>query len=276
MLRHRGLFWSLALTALLGLTAREARAELISMTLIVGTGGGAVAIPVDPFATIDPLGKGYTVNAGATGLDALNAALNAAGSIYNFGTGTGTSSSALGGTSNFPGSSLGQLIVTGEIHSTGTGTVTALTLIEVEKSFTSPTGTSGTLMSSAGGNFTNQPAGGGSESNSMFNATSTPHYTVTSTGPGPNPGVNTGPVATPVAPVSTLYTLENIITWGITAPGLTKSTATTDISEGFSQSAVITAQTIPEPASLVMMLMGIPFPLAVLGLLRRRRGAAQG
>jgi hypothetical protein len=30
---------------------------------------------------------------------------------------------------------------------------------------------------------------------------------------------------------------------------------------------------IPEPASLVMMLTGMPLPLVVLGLLRRRRAA---
>lgn len=267
MTKRRGLFLSLALTALMGLTAREAKAELISMTLIVGTGGGAVTIPVDPFATVTP--TSYTV--GAAGLTALNLALNAAGSQYNFGTAAGTTTD-LGGSSNFPGSSLGQLTVTGEIHSTGTGTTAPLTLIELEGGFTSPTGASGVLMSSSAGNFTNQSSGGGHASHSLFNAITTPTYTVLSTGTSPNPGVNTGPVAVGVAPVSTLYTLTNIMTWGIGPPGLTKST-TSDISDGFSQSAVITAA-VPEPASLVTMLMGVPFPLVVLGLLRRRRAAA--
>jgi hypothetical protein len=37
---------------------------------------------------------------------------------------------------------------------------------------------------------------------------------------------------------------------------------------------VLPGTSIPEPASLVMMLTGMPLPLVVLGLLRRRRAAA--
>jgi len=261
------------LTALIGLTAGEARAELISMTLTVGTGGGAVIIPVDPFATITP--TSYTVD--SAGLATINGLLAAAGSQYQFGTAAGNTTT-LGGSSNFglPSSATqGFLSVTGELHSLGTGTGTdpILTLTETEDSWLSPTGPTGTLRSSAGSNFTNQPAGGGSASSSSFNLTSTPLYTMLSTGVAPNPGANTGPTSTPITPVSTMFTLRNDITWGITTPGLDKPGAGGDITQGFSQSATITAQTIPEPASLVTMLMGIPLPLAVVGLLRRLRAA---
>lgn len=274
MPKHRGLFWSLALTALLGLTAREAKAELISMTLTVGTGGGATVIPLDPFAVITP--SSYTID--AAGLASINALLAAAGSQYQFGTAAGNTTT-LGGSSNFGMPSTAtqaQLSVTGEIHSlgTGTGTNAVLTLTETEAGWTSPTGPTGTLRSSAAANFTNQPSGGGIESHSSFNATSTPSYTVLSTGTPPNPGTNTGPTSATITPVSTMFTLTNVVTWGISAPGLSKPGAGGDITNGFTQSATLTA-VIPEPASFVTMLMGIPFPLVVVGLLRRRRAAAQ-
>jgi hypothetical protein len=273
MPKHRGLFWSLALTALLSLTASQARAELISMTLIVGTGGGAVTIPVDPFAVVTP--TSYTVN--SVGLTALNALLAAAGSQYQFATAMGAETT-LGGSSNFglPSSAIsGQLSVTGELHALGSGTGTndKLTLIEVESGWTSPTGPIGILRSSAGANFTNQPSGGGIVSHSEFNAQSTPSYTVLSTSILPNPGDNKGPTSNGIAPVSTLFTLRNFVTWGIDAPGLTKPGPGGDVVNGFSQSATI-AVLVPEPASLVTMLLGVPFPLVVFGLLRRRRAAA--
>jgi hypothetical protein len=44
-------------------------------------------------------------------------------------------------------------------------------------------------------------------------------------------------------------------------------------SVGFTNKVTVT-NVIPEPASLVMMLTGMPLPLVVLGLLRRRRAAA--
>jgi hypothetical protein len=215
----------------------------------------------------------YTVDSG--GLTALNLVLVAAGSQYQFATAAGAETT-LGGSSNFglpSNAAAAQLSVTGEIHSLGTGTGTnpVLTLIEVEAGWTSPTGPSGLLRTSAASNFTNQPFGGGLESHSEFNATLTPSYTVLSTSVLPNSGVNTGPTSVGIAPVSTLFTLRNVLTWGISAPGLTKPGPGGDIIHGFSQSATLVA--VPEPASLVTMLLGIPFPLVVLGLLRRRAAA---
>jgi len=246
----------LAVSACVGLIAGEVRAAPISMTIDV-TGG---SIPVDVFAT--PGATTYTVD--AAGLLGLNAALAALGSEYRF--------ISLGGSSNFPGDATqGQLVVTGEIHSVGTaGADSFLKLTEVETSFTSPTGASGTLRSSSTGNFTNQPAGGGQTAQSMFNATATPTYTVLSTGPAVNPGINGGPVSVGVAPVSTLYTLTNMITFGLAHPAATAP----DIVDSFGVTATVTANAVPEPASLITMLTAFPLPLVVVGLLRRRRAVA--
>jgi hypothetical protein len=37
---------------------------------------------------------------------------------------------------------------------------------------------------------------------------------------------------------------------------------------------VTSTTVIPEPASLILMLTGMPLPLVVMGLIRRRRAAA--
>jgi len=254
MLKHRRLLLSLALSALVGLTATGgARAETISMTISLG--GGATFL-VDAVATA----TATTYSVDAPGLAAINSFLTTNGSEYQF--------VGLGGSSNFPGNSVqGNLVVTGEIHSAvGGGADTVLKLTETEADFTSPTGPTGTLMSSSTGNFTNQPAGGGHTASSAFNATSTPTYSVLSTGLAVNPGVNGGPVSTGIGPpVPTLYTLTNVITFGLTP------SSGSDVTDSFGVTATITAASVPEPAALVTMLMGIPLPLVVLGLLRRRR-----
>jgi len=254
MLKHRRLLLSLALSALFSLTGSGAGASPITMTIKLG---GGASFLVDTVATSTP--TSYTVD--AAGLAAINSFLSTNGSEYRlFG---------LSGSSNFPGNvSQGNLVVTGEIHSIPTGGSDAvLTLTEAETSFTSPTGTGGTLMSSSSGNFTNQPAGGGHTALSMFNATSTPTYSVLSTGVAVNPGVNGGPVSAPVAPVSTLYTLTNVATFG-----LSKASGPSDIVDSFGVTATI-GSIVPEPVSMVMFVTGMPLPLVVVGLLRRRRRA---
>jgi hypothetical protein len=45
-------------------------------------------------------------------------------------------------------------------------------------------------------------------------------------------------------------------------------------SVGFTNKVTVLNAGVPEPASLVMMLTGMPLPLVVLGILRRRRAAA--
>jgi len=251
MLTHRRLLLSLALSALVGLIGTSGvRAETISMTISLG--GGATFL-VDAVATA----TATTYSVDAPGLAAINAFLTTNGSEYQF--------VGLGGSSNFPGNSTqGNLVATGEIHSSvGGGADAVLKLTETEADFTAPTGLSGTLLSSSTGNFTNQPAGGGHTASSAFNATSTPTYSVLSSGTPVNG--EAGAASVGVSPVSTLYTLTNVATFGL-------ATATTnDVVDSFGVTATITAQAVPEPVSLVTMLTGIPLPLVVLGLLRRRR-----
>jgi hypothetical protein len=276
MLKLRRLLSSLALSAVVGLMASECRAETISMTVSVT--GAAAPLVLDGLAGVTPGATSYNVSGNAgpgnypgTGaFTAINAYLAANGSIYQL--------TSLSGNSNFPGSPLpANLTVTGEIHAVATGGTNAgLTLIESEHGFTNPSaGTPATLTSSSSGNFTNANPGTGHEANSTIGGpptTSTPSYTVLSTSTAVNPGVNTGPRSAAVASTPTLYTLTNIITWGVSAPALNKPPAgAPDVIDQFGVTAQVNA--VPEPASVVVFLTGMPLPLAVVfGLMRRRRG----
>jgi hypothetical protein len=252
MKKHRGLFLALGLTALLGLSAREVRAEAITMTVSVT--GAAAAFPVDTIAnTTNP--DAYTI----ADLTALNAYLTANHSEYQFRT--------LGGQSNITtATTQGQLNVSGTIISNGVGGTNAgLTLIESETGFTAPTGPSGTLTSTATANLTNQTSPG-QISSSAYDNTGPP---VVHAVAGPYSVPTTGGMATaPVSPVMSSYMLTNTISFTL---GL--GTATTPIVNGFSTTATITSA-VPEPASLVMMLTSLPVPLVVVGWLRRRRASA--
>jgi hypothetical protein len=252
MLTHRRLFLSLALSALVGLTATSgANAAPVSMSIDLG--GGAFSI--DPFV----LAPGPTAtDYGVVDLVSLNATLAGLGSAYQF--------DSLGGSSNFPGDSTqGFLKVNGGIKIVpGVGGAnTFLQLIAFEDGFSAPTGPTGTLSSSSTGNFLNQVAGAGHEASGAFNATVAGPYSVLSSGTDVNP--QTGMASVGVAPVAALYTLTNTITFGLTPDG------SKVVSDGFSAQVTIAASAVPEPASLVTMLMGIPLPLVVLSLLRRRR-----
>jgi hypothetical protein len=270
MLKHRRLFLSLALVALVGIMAGEARAASISMTISVT--GAATSFDIDAVAVATA--TSYTVD--PTGLTAINGYLAANGSEYRFASSTTGTTTNLGGSSNFPGSTQGLLTVTGEIHALATaGTNAGVTITETESGFTSPTGFTGTLASSSSGTFTNQSTGGGHEVSSLFNSTPTSpsSYDVLSNTAIGNPNSETGSATGVIAPVPTLYTLTNVISWGVSAPGLDHpASGHPDTIDGFSVSAVVTA--VPEPASLVTMMMGTPLPLAVLWFLRRRRALA--
>jgi hypothetical protein len=277
MLKNRRLLLSLALSALVGLMASECRAETISMTLSVT--GAASSLVVDIVPGVTPGATSYNVSGtagpgnypGTGAFTAINGYLASNGSEYQL--------VSLGGASNFAGTPLpANLTVTGELHAVGTGGTNAgLTLTETESGFlVPPPGSKATLTSSSSGNFTNQPSGGGHEAYSSIGTptTTTPHYTVLSTGTSVNPGTNTGPTSVAVTSVPTLYTLTNVISWGVSAPGLVHPAAgSADVIDQFG----VTAQlgTVPEPASLVVFLTGMPLPLAVvLGLMRRRRAVA--
>jgi hypothetical protein len=142
---------------------------------------------------------------------------------------------------------------------------------------TSPAaGGPGVISQSESGTYTFTSPGGTQTFNSWYNA-SNPTVPTTS---GPNPGLQT--IAIPTAGSSTLsgsqnvpgsttfspyvtpYGLTNQITLHLTGTGNTNNSIV-----GFQGSTTITS--VPEPASLVMMLTGMPVPLMVLGMLRRRK-----
>lgn len=204
MMKHRGYVLSLALIAVIGLIAPEARSETITMTISLG--GGATHVAVNSAA--DP-SRGFTVSTAELAL--INSFLSTNGSQYQFGA-TSAATSVLGGSSNFPGSgSQGNLVLTGELHSIpGGGADAILKITETESGFTAPTGSVGTLTSSTVGNFTNElNTTKGETVTSMFNATSTPSYTVLSDGTVTNPGVNGGPKRAHLARLHAVHLVEH-------------------------------------------------------------------
>lgn len=250
MKKHRVFFLALGLTALMGLTASEGRAETISMTLTVGGGSSFV---VDAVAT--PGSDTYSVS--STGITAINGFLSAQGSEYQFLT--------LGGGSNFStASSLGILNASGTIESISGGNA-VLTLTETESGFTAPVGPTGTLLSTSTSDLTNS-TGSGQTASSTYSNAGPPVVNVTA---GPYSVPKFGTSAASVTPVATLYTLTNTVNF--TELG---GTTTNPIVNGFSITARVAAAAVPEPSTMLTMLTGLPVPLFIAGWLRRRRASA--
>jgi hypothetical protein len=255
MTRHRGLVLALGLCALIGLTAREGRAETITMTL-TWSGGSLTFDNTSPlFALPGSSSTSLLVNT-----NAVNTFLNANGSEVNF--------SSLGASSNFPGApapGTGTLSESGIAVLNGTGAASAITVSVSEGGFLNPVGPSGTLSSAQAVIYTNVAAGATETSSSSYNALSTAPLVSTSTGPALQHYSLGNSLA--IAPVGPGYSLDNTI--AINFAGSPSPSAATN---QFSVAATISA--IPEPTSVIMMLTGVPLPLVVLGLLRRRRAAA--
>jgi hypothetical protein len=237
----------LGMALLLSLMSGTTRAELITMTLADSSGSFSVDIFATPGAN--------TYNVDTLGLSIINSVLASQGSEYQF--------FSLGGSSNFPGNSTqGNLVLTGEVHAVvGGGTDSFLQITESESGFTSPVGPSGTLLSASTGDFTNESAGLGHTASSLFNTTSTPVYSVLSSGFVVNPEGGAG--STTVSPVSTSYTLTNTITFGLSAA------TTNDVIDSFGVTATVSA--VPEPSSLVLLLMGAGAPLIFVRMTRFSR-----
>lgn len=256
MNRHRGVFLALGLTALLGLTAREAGAETITMT--ISTNGHTISV------TGSSLVSSATSTSFQVNTTNLNTLLASDGSAYQF--------SALGANSNWSGTTgaLGGYLSTGgnlTVLTSGTGVTGALTITTTENGFTAPTGDNGTLKSTQNAGFNNTAAGDNSTYQSSFNGTALTSETVTSSGPVTNNPSSS--VTDTIGTVASGYTLGNMLTFN-----LTKDTTAQAADNGFQGTANVFASSVPEPASIVMMLTGLPLPLVVVGLLRRRRRTA--
>jgi hypothetical protein len=253
MRKLRGLCLVLGLAALVGVRAPEARAAGISMTIA----WDATSIDfnsVTPSIFVLPGSDNKTL---LVDLGAVNGAL--VGSAINF--------SALGATSNNPGDPTTSP-PSATLDETATGFVIAgpgtrvITVTTNQDSFSIPSGLPGKLESLQTSIFTNANPGNTAATSSSYNLTDTPTLTSITTGTdnfSPKNSVN-------IPLIAASYSLDNTATLDLTgAPVGGKLQA--------GVSAKLTGA-IPEPASLVMMLTGMPLPLVVLGLLRRRRAAA--
>jgi len=252
MSKLRGLFFSLGLAAMTGLMAGEARAESLILSVFAGTD-----------TTVAPI---FTTTGGANSVTANIVSLNSSLAGAGFGAYSFTN---LGGSSNNPGStSDGAFIITSGnlvVTSGGSGESTPITVVLSEGGFTLPSSSS-TLLDTGTANI----AGAsdalqrtvGQFKDAAGTTVTTPLGTLTSTGVV----TNTAALGTYVTP----FTLESQ-----TILSLDAASSTGPGSNGFSQKVTVAAgSVVPEPASIVMMLTGMPLPLVLVGLLRRRRAAA--
>jgi hypothetical protein len=242
----------------LGLLACEVREASAGIVIEMSLNGGVTFTDLAAFTTpllTDPL---QLQNYGTVNLDLLNTFLGASGSAYQF--------TALGGSSNWAGQpDGGALSITGgiEIPAGAAGTNTLL-LRETEAGFTSPSGPAGTLLSASTATFSGAEKGNLHTASSSFNLLSTPLYQVLSNGTFPNNQGGNQMAAIPA--FVTPYTLDNEIRFGLI--GSPKFSPT----DNFGLAAAATV--IPEPASVVVMMIGLPVPLVGLAWLRRRRALA--
>jgi len=234
---------SLALSAIMGLMGSQAQAGPISLSVdlngvVIFT---ATSVAPDQAVTVAP--------------GVINAALAAHGSAYRF---TGLSAQ-----SNYTGAAIGSLQTTFQLNTGGTGTTAAVLSIDTTQSgFLSPTGPGGTLISTAGGSY--NTANGALSYTSDFQGANSPTLVF------PIAGTDSFSNTTGTIPIGTIpsgYQLSNHF--------LISLAQAPNVFLGSTGGVVVTASAVPEPASIVTLLTGMPLPLVVvLGLIRRRRSAA--
>jgi len=140
-----------------------------------------------------------------------------------------------------------------------------------------PAGSAATLAQSESGTYTFTNAGNTQTSQSWYSPTNTPNSTAPPGTPpvvipipataGSNASAGTPTVSTAISPYVTPYALTNRILVDITGNGSANNSVV-------QANSATTLTSVPEPASLVVFLTGMPLPLVVVGLLRRRRRVA--
>jgi len=197
---------------------------------------------------------------------------------------TGLTLTGLNSVTNNPGTSSATMSISGTAAVVaGVSTSSDKFLVTITTSqtdFTSPTGPAGVLANSESSTITNTTGAAGDMQSvkSWYN----PANTNVATGPttalmsyalpltGTTPMSLSSPTATAAVSVApTPYALVNQVMIQITGNG-----ATPNAKDVFGSATTLTAGAIPEPASIVLFLTGMPLPLVVVGLLRRRRRAA--
>lgn len=258
MSKQRGYWFSLALIALIGFMASEARAASLTLTIVANGHTIVISSAGGPFTLPGSSATSLQVN-----VSALNTTLMGDGSKVTF--------SSLGASSDFPGAANpagGTLSQSGlaKIDVGATGVSTSLTITASLSGYTAPSGSVGTMTDTNTANFTNTKLGDSQSSWSKWNGTVMgPTTTFTSTGPGLNSYSNMD--ATPIPVFVTPYSLTNFASISLTP------NASAVANDQYTVSTLVNATAVPEPTSVVLMLMSMPLPLVVLGLLRRRRRA---
>jgi hypothetical protein len=245
---------------MMGFMSSQARAETMTLTVYAGSGTGGPVL----YST---LGTGNQVTADVAALNgALSGALLGA---YSF--------SSLGGVSNNPGANNpigGILQAAGDLTVTpGPGASTPITIVVTEDGFTAPSGfPAGVLQDLGTANYAGVAAGGTVADTGMYEAPSVGPSVFASTSPatliatGGILDLHSATSSTGFSPFLIPYTLRSM-----TVLNVDPATAAGG-SVGFTNKVTVTG--VPEPATVVMMLTGMPLPLVVMGLLRRRRAAA--
>lgn len=268
MKKHRGVFLALGLAALMGLMASEARAATMTLTVYAGSGtGGAVLYTTGV--------GGGTQTANFDG-GAITTAIQGAGyTAYTFSNvgaqsnNTGSLTNAFinmnGGLSVVPG-------VTGGVGGNG-GANSQITVVVREDGFLNPASGMGNALNVQGsanyvntaGDSTSTPMG------TLLAPSSAPTYTQTVTGPTLTTSITSPLASVALGAYDTPFSLLDIMVLSL-SPGV--GTSVDHPGTNTFTNKVYVSAVIPEPASIVMMLTGMPLPLVVMGLLRRRRAAA--
>jgi len=270
MQRHQARFLILALGAWIGLAVGEAKAGYIitmsitddttSTTTVFNVAKGSANDVTSPTITnaANIITVGGAFNSSATGLNLTGVNSN----TNNPGTTDATIS--IGGTAS---------VVSGVSTSDDKFTVVITTS---QTSFTSPTGAHGSLSDSTSSTIssTTGAAGDMQKIQSWYNAANTNAAAGVSTA-----GVSYGlpattsslslsspTEATSVSVAPTPYSLVDRITIVITG-----NSSDPNAKDVFGGTTTLTASAIPEPASIIMMLTGMP--LAIVGMVLRRRRA---
>jgi hypothetical protein len=186
-------------------------------------------------------------------LIALNAALTAHGSAYQF--------QSLSANSNYTGAGTGFLQTNAQLNTSGPGTTADTLSIDTEQSgFLSPVGPNGNLTSSLAANSSSTTTGTTTFTSNYENPATILSPPLVFAAPGVFSG-STVPMA--VGAVPSGYGLSNhfLINLAVT-PGA---------SLGITGTATLGATTVPEPTSVVIFMTSLP--LAFIGMVHYRRRA---
>lgn len=280
MTKHRKLWLGLGFMALFGLSGSQAQAG--TLTVVLSWGSNTLTISGNgAFSTLTPASSNGGIESLTFNTQALNNFLSSNGSNLTFQAGSGVSDNQASATQ----ASGANLTSTGQVNLTGTNAsgANSITITAFLQDYSTPTGTSGMISSSSSNTFTSTAVGDNSTFNSWYNSDNSAGGTLlpsglvtyTSTNTTTNNGQpsipTSGTTTAAISPFVTPFSLTNTTTITLTPTGKTNE------SDLYNGTTLVTASgtAIPEPASIIMMLTGMPVPMIVLGMLRRRKAAVK-